>query len=309
MSDGETFATVKGSSFGEHVSRFCEYVMGGDHPPCILTALARKEMVLCLDRSRECGDCFFKSAWRGKEAAIMRVQHTDRPFGLLVILFALDAVADGEEKELLKEVAGDIALALHNMGLEEARKKAEDQIKASPKEKEVLLLEVHHRVRNNLQVVSSLLNMQARAAKNKDAIDILAESRDRIMTMALIHNQLYESGNLSEINIKQFIEKLLRQMFQNYPVPDVKITPIVHIDDYPLPIAIAIRLGLIVNELLTNAFKHAFVNRKEGKIEVRLSVSEESVVSLTVSDDGIGLPEGFNNKGTTVKIEFEIAKE
>ena len=105
------------------------------------------------------------------------------------------------------------------------------------------------------------------------------------MTMALIHNQLYESGNLSEINIKQFIEKLLRQMFQSYPVQDTKITSIVHIVDYPLPIAIAIPLGLIVNELLSNAFKHAFVNRKEGKIEV------------------------VRDKGTTVKIEFKLPNE
>jgi two-component sensor histidine kinase len=101
--------------------------------------------------------------------------------------------------------------------------------------------------------------------------------------MALIHSQLYENSDLSAINMKGFVAKLLGQILQSYPVQDTKITSIVHIVDYPLPIAIAIPLGLIVNELLSNAFKHAFVNRKEGKIEV------------------------VRDKGTTVKIEFTIA--
>ena len=217
------------------------------------------------------------------------------------------------------------------------QRRAEDQLKTSLKEKEVLLQEIHHRVKNSLQVVSSLLNMQARAAKDKGVKDILSESRNRINTMALIHSQLYESENLSEINMKGFMDTLLVQLLQIHSVPDRKITPIVHAVDYPLPVSIAVPVGLIANELLTNAFKHAFVNRKEGKIEVCLSVSEEGVTSLTVSDDGVGLPEGFDinasktlglhvvkvlaeeqldgnlevvrDKGTTFKVEFEIAKE
>ncbi len=137
--------------------------------------------------------------------------------------------------------------------------------------------------------------------------------------------------------MKGFMDTLLVQLLQIHSVPDRKITPIVHAVDYPLPVSIAVPVGLIANELLTNAFKHAFVNRKEGKIEVCLSVSEEGVTSLTVSDDGVGLPEGFDinasktlglhvvkvlaeeqldgnlevvrDKGTTFKVEFEIAKE
>ncbi len=154
--------------------------------------------------------------------------------------------------------------------------------------------EIHHRVKNNLQVVSSLLNLQARAAKEKEVKVILSESRDRVNAMALIHSQLYESESLSEIHMKGFIDNLLVQMFQSYPISDTKITPSVHIADYPLPISLAVPVGLIVNELLANAFEHAFVNRKEGKIEVSLSRSENGVLDLTVSDDGVGLPDGFN---------------
>jgi PAS domain S-box-containing protein len=216
------------------------------------------------------------------------------------------------------------------------RKRAEDQIKASLKEKEVMLREIHHRVRNNLQVISSILNMQARDIKDENVRDILIESKNRINSMALIHSQLYESENLSEINMKRFVDKLLRRLIYSYPVPDTKITQIVHGDECPLPIFIAVPVGLVVNELLTNVFKHAFANRKEGKIEVSLSASEKGVVSLAVSDDGVGLLENFDinatntlglrmvkilvedqldgklavisDMGTTFKVEFAIAR-
>ncbi|MEA1945477.1 MAG: cache domain-containing protein [Euryarchaeota archaeon] len=185
------------------------------------------------------------------------------------------------------------------------RRKAEDQIKASLKEKEVLLREIHHRVKNNLQVVSSLLDMQARGAKNKDTIDALIESKNRLNAMALIHTQLYESSDLSEINMKGFVNKLLMQLFQSYQVQGTKITPIVSIVDYPFPISMAVPVGLIVNELLSNALKYAFVDRKEGTIKVSLTASEEGRTNLRVSDDGAGLPDGFDiNKTGTLGLRL-----
>ena len=217
------------------------------------------------------------------------------------------------------------------------RKKAEEQIKASLREKEVLLKEIHHRVKNNLQVVLSLLTMQIRATKNKDAIDILNDSRNRINAIALIHSQLYESGNLSEINMKRFMDKLMVQLHHIHLVPETRISPVVHVAESSFPISIAVPLGLIANELLINAFKYAFVNRKAGKIEVSLRASEKGVANLTVSDDGVGLSEGFDvnanetlglsivkllaedqldgklevvsKEGTTFKVEFKMAEE
>ena len=174
------------------------------------------------------------------------------------------------------------------------RKKAEDQVKASLAEKVVLLREIHHRVKNNLQVVSSLLNMQARGARNRDTIEILTESQNRINAMALIHAQLYESRDLSEINMKGFIDKLLIQLFQSHPVQGTRITKMVSVADYPVPLSIAVPIGLIVNELLSNILKHAFVGRAEGTIEVSLTASEEGKINLSVSDDGVGLPAGFD---------------
>ncbi|RKX66348.1 MAG: hypothetical protein DRP42_03315 [Tenericutes bacterium] len=173
------------------------------------------------------------------------------------------------------------------------RKKAEDQIKAALKEKEVMLREIHHRVKNNLQVVSSLLNMQARNATDEVTIGILFEARDRITTMSLIHSQLYEGSDLAEIDMKKFVDRLLGQL-QSYQVGDTRITRVVRVDDYPLPISVAVPVGLIINELLSNALKHAFRGKDEGKIEVSLTASEDGRINLTVSDDGVGLPPGFD---------------
>ena len=302
--DGETFAMVKGSGFPEDVSRFCEYMMSGDYPPCIRDALARKDQLAVMDKSEECGDCFFESVCRGKEAAIIHVEHAGRFFGLLAVLLAPDVSIDEEEKGILAEVAGDIAFALHNMELEEVRKKAEDQIKASLKEKEVLLREIHHRVKNNLQVISSLLDMQARNAKDKDVKDALSESMNRIMAMSLIHSQLYEGSDLSEINMKMFVNRLLGQL-QIYQVGDTRIAHVIQVDDYPFPIAVAVPVGLVINELLSNALKHAFEGRDEGRIEVILTASESGMINLRVSDDGVGLPPGFDiNKSKTLGLRL-----
>lgn len=174
------------------------------------------------------------------------------------------------------------------------RNRSEEKVKASLKEKEALLQEIHHRVKNNLQVISSLLHMQARAAKDEDVKYALSESINRINAMSLIHSQLYESMNLSEVNMKRFVDNLIGQLLQVYSVQDTRITPNIYVADCILPISIAVPAGLIVNELLTNAFKHAFVNRDTGNIWVSLGVSENDLVSLAVSDDGVGLPVDFD---------------
>ncbi|MEA2003498.1 MAG: sensor histidine kinase [archaeon] len=169
----------------------------------------------------------------------------------------------------------------------------------------MLLKEIHHRVKNNLQIVSSLLRMQTRTTKNKDINNMLAESRNRINAMALIHAQLYESKDMSEINIKRFMERLMIQLLQSNPTKDTKVTPTMHVEDYPLPIAVAMPVGLITNELITNSLKHAFAGRKIGKIKIDLTVSRKGKISFTVSDDGVGLPKGFNaDKSKTLGLHL-----
>jgi two-component sensor histidine kinase len=154
--------------------------------------------------------------------------------------------------------------------------------------------EMHHRVKNNLQVASSLLSMQARTTQNKEAIDVLSKSRNRINTMALIHTQLYESGNLSELNMREFVGTLSEELFRSYPVTDTKITHTIRMTDRKFPISVGMYVGLIINELLSNAIEHAFGERKEGTINVSLTASDSDRVNLRVSDDGVGLPLGFD---------------
>jgi len=186
-------------------------------------------------------------------------------------------------------------------------KATEERIKRSLREKDVLMQEIHHRVKNNLQVASSLLSMQARTTSNKEAIDALSKSQSRINTMALIHTQLYESGDLSELNMNEFIGTLSGQLFQSYPVSYTKITPIIHVTDRKFPISVGLHVGLIINELLSNAIEHAFGERKGGKIEISLTAPDRGRVNLRVSDDGVGLPPGFDID-TTKTLGLHLVK-
>ncbi|MEA3281230.1 MAG: histidine kinase dimerization/phosphoacceptor domain -containing protein [Euryarchaeota archaeon] len=187
------------------------------------------------------------------------------------------------------------------------RKHAQDRIKAELREKEILLREMHHRVKNDLQVVSSLLNMQAGLVSSEDTAAILSESRDRVNTMVLMHAQLYERGNLVEVNMKEFLDGITRQSFQSYPVRDTRIASVSYITDYPLPVSTAVHIGLILNELLSNVFKHAFAGRTEGKVKVSFDVTGDGKASLTVSDDGAGLPPGFDID-TTGSLGLHLVK-
>ena len=125
------------------------------------------------------------------------------------------------------------------------------------------------------------------------------------MTMSLIHSQLYEGSDLAEINMKEFVDRLLGQLLQSYQVGGTRITRVVRVDDYPLPISVAVPVGLIINELLSNALKHAFDGMDEGKIEVILTASADGRINLTVSDDGVGLPPGFDiNESKTLGLRL-----
>ncbi len=136
LTDSESFATVVVAGFGEDVSRFRELVMSGVLPPCIDKALAQKQWFVVVDKSRECGECPFKSAYAGRATAVIPVQRAGRLFGLLAISLAADVAADEQEKGLLEEVAGDIALGLHNMETEEAHRRAEQQLRKRHEELE-----------------------------------------------------------------------------------------------------------------------------------------------------------------------------
>jgi PAS domain S-box-containing protein len=185
------------------------------------------------------------------------------------------------------------------------QKEAEVRIKASLEEKEVLLKEIHHRVKNNLQIVSSLLQLQASYIKDTDALHIFEESRDRIKSMALIHEQLYQSNDLAQIDFPEYLRSLLNMVLSAHRSNRTRVETRLHVDPVSLDLDTAIPVGLITNELVTNSLKYAFAGRSTGEIGVRLTKSEAGDFLLMVSDNGVGLPEKFNfDKATSLGLRL-----
>jgi PAS domain S-box-containing protein len=177
------------------------------------------------------------------------------------------------------------------------RKKAENKIKESLKEKEVLLQEIHHRVKNNMQIVSSLLNLQKQYVDEEETINILMESQNRVKSMAMIHEKLYQSHNLTSINIFDYVQSLIKDLFASYSTPTSQITPIIEIDNVNLNIETAVPCGLIINELVSNSIKYAFPQERGGKIILSLKLRGK-YYELNISDNGIGFPEDLDFKKT-----------
>jgi PAS domain S-box-containing protein len=174
------------------------------------------------------------------------------------------------------------------------RKRAEEQIRASLREKEVLLKEIHHRVKNNLQVISSLLRLQSQYAQDKGDVEIFKESQNRIKSMALVHEKLYQSKDLANINFHEYVSLLANGLFRSYGVNTDKIALKTDIEDIMLGVDVAIPCALIINELVSNSLKYAFPGNKEGEIKITLRTLDESAMDLTVADNGIGMPADIN---------------
>ena len=174
------------------------------------------------------------------------------------------------------------------------RKKADELIQSALKEKEVLLREIHHRVKNNMQVISSLLNLQSKYVKNKENIEMFKESQNRIKSMSLVHEKLYESKDMASVNFKDYIQNLTNDMFRIYNVDINKVTLQTSIEVINLGIDTAIPCGLVINELLSNCFKHAFPKGKKGKIDVIMQSVNMDEYELIVSDNGVSVPDKLN---------------
>jgi PAS domain S-box-containing protein len=174
------------------------------------------------------------------------------------------------------------------------RKQVEAQLKASLQEKEVLLREIHHRVKNNLQVVSSLLNLQAQAIQDPRIRAYFHDSQDRIQSMALIHEKLYQSTDLAQIDFAEYLRDLATSLVRSYCLGQGPLALKISTEEVCFNIATAIPCGLLLHELLSNCVKHAFPGGRSGTIEVTLRRNPRRTFVLTVSDDGVGLPPGLD---------------
>ena len=180
------------------------------------------------------------------------------------------------------------------------RRQAEARIKASLQEKEALLKEVHHRVKNNLQIISSLINLQSDTIKDPKVLEIFKESQNRVRLMALIHEQLYQSKNLGKIALKDYIQSLSDNLLRSYGVNQGEITLNLEIDDINLETDAAVSCGLMINELISNTLKYAFpptsgnANTKENLISIQAKRTHSNLFSIHYKDNGIGIPKSLD---------------
>jgi PAS domain S-box-containing protein len=178
------------------------------------------------------------------------------------------------------------------------RKKAEEKIKASLKEKEVLLQEVHHRVKNNMQLISSLFSLQSRHIKDKQAFEIFKNSQNRVKSMAIIHERLYQSKDFARVDFAEYVQSLTGHLLSSYRIkPDV-IKLYINIKDVFLDINTAVPCSLIVNELISNSLKHAFPDSKKGEIKISMYSLNKNEIELIVTDNGVGLPKKVDFRDT-----------
>jgi two-component sensor histidine kinase len=191
----------------------------------------------------------------------------------------LDALVDQRTEELLH------ANATLKQEVAE-RRRAEDALRVLLEEKVVLLREIHHRVKNNLQVISSLISLQQQAAEHPVTKELLRETRGRVQSMARIHEKLYQARNVAEVDFGEYVRTVTRELLQSYGVRNVRVDVVA--DDVHLHVDTAIPCGLIINELVTNALKHGFIGRREGTIKVELATQQSGMLNLLVADDGVG---------------------
>jgi len=196
----------------------------------------------------------------------------------------LNPVSLGEGEKEISCIAYDIT----------ERKEIDRAIRSALKEKEVLLQEVHHRVKNNLQVISSMLNLQKSFVKDPETLNLLEESTNRIATMSFIHESLYRTTNFANISFAEYLQRLSANLVQSYSRSQCEVTLQTVFDEIFISLDQAIPCGLITNELVTNALKYAFPDRECGTITVRFAHVEGGAVELEVADDGVGLPAGMD---------------
>lgn len=263
-----------------------------------------------------------------------------KSFNIMVDKIALS----NEEKENInknlenrvKERTLEVENALKSLQKEnEVRKKAEQKISDALKEKEAMLKEIHHRVKNNLQVVTSLLYFQGKQIKDPTMQEMFRDAQNRVKSMSLIHEKLYLSEDLANIDFNEYVKKLFNHLYQSYGLNKTKFKIVNNVKNIQLGVDTAVPCGLIINELISNSFQHGFKGLESGEITIDMGHDENNNFTLKVDDNGLGIPkdlniektdslglrlvdnlatqlngkiEILNDNGTTVKMVFEDPK-
>ena len=230
---------------------------------------------------------------------IFKLGYEDKIYGMISVSVPQNLIHDPENLNLFKEVADDLAFALYKIELETKHEYAVIKIKKSLKEKEILIQEIHHRVKNNMQVITSLLKLQSRFIKNEYDKELFKDSYNRVKSMSLVHEKLYGSKDLSNIDFGSYVIRLTELLMNSMNIRPTKIKINVEIEEIFLDINRAIPCGLIINELVSNSLKYAFPESMSGTITISIEIDESEYI-LIISDDGIGFPDNikFNDTET-----------
>jgi two-component sensor histidine kinase len=210
------------------------------------------------------------------EEALTSLHGRDAPYALVV-----------GEKQLFGVISRQ---RLQEYGQFAERERAEETFKASLKQQEVLLREAHHRIKNNMQIISSLLDMQASSVEDPHIVEMFMDVQNRVLSMALIHETLYQSGDFRMVNFGAYVRTLAEQIVRSYNALPDRIALQIRADEVMLDTNQAIPCGLILNELLSNCLKHAFPDERGGEISIELRSDAAPRVTLIVRDTGVGLP-------------------
>lgn len=203
-----------------------------------------------------------------------------------------------DNNKVLMVVANQLAVAVYQAQLQVKLHEHTQSLQNSLREKEVLLKEIHHRVKNNLQVISSLLYLNSKKIKDTETQNMFKDSQNRVKSIALVHERLYQSKDLGKIDFKEYVTRLTKDLFRSYAVNPSLIKLTIDINDIFISIDTAVPCGLIINEIISNAFKYAFPNpesrQKNCEIKISFNKIDNNILLMEISDNGIGLPEGID---------------
>jgi PAS domain S-box-containing protein len=250
----------------------------------------RNAMEFVVEKDRELIVGLLEKSYQGEETPEIDVGIIAKDGSVRTILFSRGNVV---------LTAGDLPVSIVVTGIDiTERNKSVEQIKKALQEKEVLLKEIHHRVKNNLQIISSLLNLEAGKTQDDKVLDIISTSQNRIKSMALIHEKLYQSKELSQVDFPGYIRSLLDSLLLTYTADSRFVTPQLDLSPLFLDISTAIPLALIINELVSNSLEHAFPDGRKGIISIGLKPNGDDDYTLSVADDGVGIRGSLENTKT-----------
>ncbi|MCP4133060.1 MAG: hypothetical protein GY754_18990 [bacterium] len=249
---------------------------------------------------------------------ILKIETIFTLYGFLIVTIKKKEIYR-EYKQYIENTVNLVALVIENStqkeellrnkeNLEKTVKERTHELAAALEEKKILLRELYHRTKNNMQVIRSMLSLQAEGTKNELVQKIFRDTENRIQTMALVHQKLYQSQDLSQINLKNYFFDLAQMVMHSYGVMSERVSLILEIEDIFVLIDTAIPCGLVLNELLSNVCKHAFPGSMKGEISIRVSGTKQGEINLFFSDNGVGVSKDFDfRKQKTLGLQTILA--